>query len=122
MAAPNMASIATMTGDTDLVKLTTTSLTTITANAASSNKVYKVNTLIVANIDGTNSADVSVTVQRSATDYYICSTVPVAADSSLVVISKENPIYLEEGDTIRAQASAVDDLDVICSYEIIDDA
>jgi hypothetical protein len=120
MAAPNMASITSITGSTDVVALSTTSATTVTANGVSSGDVYKINTLIVSNVDGVNAATIDISIQRSATDYHIAKTVEVAADSSLVVISRETPIYLEEGDTIRATASAANDLEVVCSYEIID--
>jgi hypothetical protein len=119
MAAPNILSLTTVTGETDVVALSTTSATTITANGASSGDVYKINTLIVSNVDGTNAATIDISIQRSAVDYHIAKTVEVAADSSLVVISRETPIYLEEGDTLRATASAANDLEVICSYEIL---
>lgn len=119
MAAPNIAGLTTITGKTDVVALSTTNATTITSNATSSNQVYKINTIIVSNVDGTNAADISISLQRSATDYYTARTVSVAADSSLIVISRETPIYLEEGDTLRAQASAGGDLEIVCSYEVI---
>jgi len=119
MAAPNIVNTTAITGETDVVALSGTTLTTVTANAASSGKVYKVNTVIVSNVDGTNAADISISLQRSSTDYYVARTVSVAADSSLIVISRETPIYLEEGDTLRAQASAGGDLEVVCSYEVV---
>jgi hypothetical protein len=49
----------------------------------------------------------------------IVSTVSVPADSSLVVISKDTSIYLEEDKSIGATASAASDLKVVCSYEEI---
>lgn len=122
MAQPNIANVTSITGETDLVALSTTSATTITANGSSSNQVYKVNTVIVSNVDGTNAATIDISIQRSATDYHIAKTVEIAADSSLVVVSKETPIYLLEGDTLRATASAGGDLEVVSSYEIINDA
>lgn len=96
-----------------------TSATNIVANAAASGKQIKVNTLIISNVDGTNAADVTIDIFRSSVAYRICNTVAVPADASLVVISKESPIYLEEGDTLRATASAASDLEAICSYEEI---
>ena len=51
----------------------------------------------------------------------IC-TVTVPAKSTLVVLGKDSPIYLEEGDKITAGASAADDLHLTVSYEEIDDA
>ena len=120
MAAPNILSLATVTGKTALVDLTSTNATTLVANASSSNQVLKINSVIVSNVDGTTAANIDISIQRSATDYYIARSIEVAVDSSLVVISRETPIYLEEGDTLRATASAADDLEVIVSYEIIE--
>lgn len=118
MAAPNIISLTTMTGKTNVISATTT-VQTIVENTAASGNVYKVNSLIISNVDGTNSADISVDLYRSSTSYYLASTVTVSADSSLCIISKENSIYLEEGDAIRCIASADGDLQAICSYEQI---
>lgn len=74
---------------------------------------------MISNIDGANPADATVEVFRSGIPYRVASTVTVPADSTLVVISKDNSIYLEEGDTIRCSASANDDLQAVCSFENI---
>ena len=92
MAAPNIVNVATITGKTDQVSLTTTSATAVVSNAASSNKVFKVNSLVVANVDGANAADITVAVYSEddigGTATELVSTVSVPADSSLVVIDK----------------------------------
>ena len=49
-------------------------------------------------------------------------TVNVPADTTLVVLGKDSPIYLEESDRIEAGASASGDLDIIISYGELDDA
>ena len=116
MAAPNIVNVATITGKTVGAALTTSSADIVT-NSASSNKVFKVNALYVANIDGTNAADITVDLFRSSTAYRIASTISVPADSTLDVISKA--IYLEEGDALRCTASANSDLEAVCSYEEI---
>ena len=90
---------------------------TVTGTASNSNKVLKVNALYVANVDGTNSADISVALYRSGVAYEIAHTVSVPADATLDVISKS--IYLEEGDDLRLTASANSDLEAVCSYEEI---
>ena len=118
MAAPNIVNVTTITGKT-AVQQVGTSATAIVTNSAASGKVFKINALIVSNVDGTNSADITVDLFRSSTAYEIASTVAVPADASLVVISKETAIYLEEGDSIRLTASAAGDLEAICSYEEI---
>jgi hypothetical protein len=116
MAAPNIVNVATITGKT-AVQAVGTSATAIVTNSAASGKVFKVNALYVANIDGTASADITVDLFRSSTAYPIASTVLVPADASMDILSKA--IYLEEGDTLRCTASAAGDLTAVCSYEEI---
>ena len=118
MAAPNMVNITSIVGKTS-VQSVGTSATAIVANSAASGKVFKVNSLNVSNIDGVNAADITVDVFRSSTSYKLASTIMVPSDATLVVISKETAIYLEEGDSIRLSASAAGDLQAICSYEEI---
>ena len=118
MAAPNIVNVTNIIGHTDVLAVTT-SASAIVTNSAASNKVFKINSLIVSNIDGTNAADITVDLFRSSTAYLLASTITVPADATLVVISKDNPIYLEEGDALRCLASANGDLQAICSYEEI---
>ena len=116
MAAPNIVNVATITGKTAVLAVTT-SATAIVTNSASSGQVLKVNALYVSNVDGTNNADINVDIFRSSTAYHIAKTVTVPADSTLDIISKS--IYLEEGDTLRLTANANSDLEAVCSYEEI---
>ena len=114
MAAPNIVEVATITAKT-AVQAVGTSATAIVSNAASSNKVFKINALYVSNVDGTNNAEINVDLFRSSTAYHIAKTIVVPADATLDVISK--PIYLEEGDSLRLTANAASDLEAVCSYE-----
>lgn len=123
MAAPNLVSPTTITGKSATVSLTTTSATSVLSNAASSGKVLKINSLYVANIDGTSSADITINYYSSAalggTATAICSTVVVPADATLVVIDKDAYIYVEEDRSIGATASAANDLQIVVSFEEI---
>jgi hypothetical protein len=123
MAAPNIVNVTTITGKTAVVDLSTTNATAVVSNAASSGKVFKINSLIVANVDGTANADITVSLYSQddigGTATEICKTVVVPADASLVVIDKSSGIYLEEDKSIGATASAANDLKVVCSYEEI---
>jgi hypothetical protein len=122
MAAPNIVNVTSIFGKTLGAALGTTTTTDILTCAA--DKVLKVNSIIVANVDGTNAADVTVYFYDSsaAARYALAYTITVPADSTIVVVGKDNPIYLEESDQIEAGASAVSDLEIIISYEEIDDA
>lgn len=116
MAAPNIVNVVTITGKT-AVQSVGTSATAVVSNAAGSNKVFKINSLYVSNIDGTSAADLTVDIFRSSVAYRIASTISVPADATLDVITK--PIYLEEGDDLRLTANASGDLQAVCSYEEI---
>jgi hypothetical protein len=123
MAAPNIVNVVTITGITTYLSLADTSATTLVSNASGSGKVYKVNSIIVANDDGTNTANITVALHDAAagggTGYKLANTIDVVADSTLVVVDKASSIYLEEDRSIVVTASAGGDLDVICSYEEI---
>ena len=121
MAAPNLVNVTTILGKTTGAALDTTTTTSLLANSASSGKVYKVNSIIVANVDGTSSADVTVSFYNGSTDFHLAKTVTVPADSTLIVLGKDSPIYLEENHSIRGGASANSDLEIVISYEDLTD-
>jgi hypothetical protein len=116
MAAPNIVNVATITGKT-AVQAVGTSATAIVTNSASSGKVFKVNALLISNVDGTNNAAITVDLFRSSTAYHLAKTVVVPADASVDVLAKA--IYLEEGDALRLTADVASDLEAVCSYEEI---
>jgi len=123
MAAPNIVNVTTIIGKANVVDLTTTSATAVVSNPVSSGKVFKINSLVVSNVDGTNAADITVSYYSEddigGTATQIVSTVSVPADASLVVIDKNTSIYLEEDRSIGATAGSANDLKVVVSYEEI---
>jgi hypothetical protein len=123
MANPNIVNVTAIYGKTAVTNLTTTNATLVVENPASSGKVFKINSLVVSNVDGVSAADITISLYSAAniggTATQIVNTVVVPADASLVVIDKTTGIYLEEDKSIGAIASAANDLKVICSYEEI---
>jgi len=123
MAAPNIVDVGTITGKTLTYALSSTSATVIANNAASSGKVFKVNSLVVANVDGATAADITITVNSAAsgggTAYALAKTISVPADASLIVIDKSTAVYLEEDRSIVATAGSANDLEIVISYEEI---
>ena len=122
MAAPNLVNVSSIYGKTMGAALGTTTTTSLLANASGSNKLLKINSIIVSNVDGSNAADATISWYNGTTDYRLARTVAVPADSTLVVIGKDAPIYLEENHSIRGGASAASDLEIVISYEELDDA
>jgi hypothetical protein len=123
MAAPNIVNVSTIIGKSATIALSTTSQTTLVSNAAASGKVFKINMIQVANVDGANAADVTVDMHSAAagggTAYSLVSTISVPADASLVALDKNTATYLEEDRSITATAGTANDLEVIVSYEEI---
>ena len=123
MAAPNIVSVSTIIGNNSLTNVSTTSAFTIVNNAASSNKVYKINSIIVSNKDGTNPYAATVNVydqdDLGGNAYSTISTVDVPADASVVVIDKSSSIYLKEDQSIGVIANVANKLFVIASWEEI---
>jgi hypothetical protein len=118
MAAPNLVNVSTITAKSKQAALTTTVTTEILANPAASGKVFKIESIIIANIDGSNPADATVAITKSGgSPIKIASTISVPADATLVVIDKSTSLYLEEGDNIEAGASAASDLTITINYE-----
>jgi len=123
VANPNIINVTTILGKSAVVSLTTTAATAVLSNAAASGKVFKINSLVVSNVDGTNAADITVSYYSEddigGTATQIVSTVSVPADATLVVIDKGTSIYLEEDRSIGATAGTANDLKVLVSYEEI---
>jgi hypothetical protein len=123
MANPNIVNVTTIYGNSSQTSLTTTSATQLVSNAASSGKVYKINSIVVANVDGTNNTDVTVNIYSQAalagTAYALASTITVPADSSLIVTDKTTSFYLLENQSIGATAGSANDLVVTASWEEI---
>jgi len=118
MTAPNLKSPTTITGKTARYAVTA-SLANALANSAASGKVLKINSIFCANVDGTNAADISVSIYDGTTDFYLAKTIAVPADATQIISSKDTYFYLEEGDSIRAIANAASDLELVIGYEEI---
>ena len=121
MAAPNLVNVTSIYGKTVGADITTSDVDWVTCAAE---KVIKVNSIIVSNIDGSTAVDVTIKWYdaSASASWHLCKTVTVPADSTLVVLGKDAPIYLEEGDRVRGLASAASDAQVAVSYEELDDA
>jgi len=118
MAAPNLKSPTTITGKSDGYAVTT-SLAAALTNSAASGKVLKINSVYCANVDGTNSAEISLSYYNGTADFYLAKTITVPADATQILVTREAYLYLEEGDSLRAVASAASDLELVISYEEI---
>jgi hypothetical protein len=118
MANPNIVNVTTIYGNTAVANVST-SATAIVTNNSSSGKIYKVNMLIVSNIDSTNAANLTVDLFRSAVATQLISNISVAINTAYSPIDKTMSLYLLEGDSIRLTANANSRLQAVCSWEEI---
>jgi hypothetical protein len=117
MAAPNLKQPTTITGKTAVYSCTA-SLASALANGASSNQLLKVNVVRACNLTS-SSGSVDLTVYRSSTHSYIGKSLSVPPESSLVLLDRNEYLYLEEGDALYAKANAVSTIDLTIHYEEI---
>ena len=136
MAAPNIVNVATITGITTFiagintggtgvaVPINAAGVTTIVSNAAASGKVLKINSLVAAGVGDTTGVTVNIydkaTATGAANTVSIASTVAVPTFSSVVIIGKENAIYLEEDRSLGVYCQPnAGSINVVVAYEEI---
>ena len=136
MAAPNIVNVATITGistfiagintggDGVAVTKNPAGVTTIVSNAASSGKVLKINSLVAAGVGNTTGVTVEIydkaTATGAANTVSIASTISVPTFSSVVIISKENALYLEEDRSLGVYCQPnAGSINVVVAYEEI---
>tara|TARA_X000000950_G_scaffold261684_1_gene332170 strand:+ start:25 stop:384 length:360 start_codon:yes stop_codon:yes gene_type:complete len=119
MAQPNIVSVSSILGTTQVGDLSTTLTTTLVT--AASDKVLKINIFRITNVTD-NDATVTLDVEVGGTHKKIANEVTVPANSVVDIVDKNSSFYLMETDLIRGGASAASTLEYMTSYEILDDA
>ena len=129
MAAPNIVNVATITGVTTFHAGISTigggnGITTVVSNAAASGKVLKINSLTAAAIGSTTGVTLNyynhATHTSAGSTVSLGTTISIPTFSTLVIISKDNSVYLEENTCLGILAQSNEGtVDVVCSYEEI---
>lgn len=131
MANPNIAnSSLKIFGTTDYLTPGGTTALVLLPNSSTSNQVYKINQIVVANVTGsaanatvslyTNGAVAKGSAPSSGTAYPIVSAVSVPANASLIAMDKTTAMYLMEGNSISVTSGTSSSLTFTISYEILD--
>lgn len=115
MANPNIVAVTTINGKTAVANVANTAIELV-VNTAGSNKIFKLNALILSNTSNTNTG-IDVDIRRSNVAYHLAKNIMVPFNASIDVLSKS--VYLEEGDALRVTAVANDRIQSVCSYEEI---
>ena len=118
MAQINIANVATIKPVMQAYSLTTSGTAILDVPTDS---CMKIDSIYLANKDGTNTATASVYVSddNGSSSNYLIFQVPVPPGTSISVL--DTPIYLDETDLIYGEASANGDIDIVISgTELID--
>ena len=124
MAAPNIVNVSLINANSNNMTLSTTSEIGLLSNPASSGKVYKINTIMVANRE-TNANAVTVTVNvytgaaLTGSGFPIAQAISVPGNASLIIIDKSTSFYLEENKSIGIKSGTSNGLASLISYEEI---
>lgn len=122
MAAPNLVSLSTVTATVSTVALNVNTVLSLVSNAAASGTVCRIGSLYVSNTNTTTAYTIVINYYSQAalagTAYAIASTVSIAPNSTLLVISRDACVYLVENSSLGAIASTGNEL--VCSvfYEV----
>jgi hypothetical protein len=129
MANPNIVAVTTITGNTTYLTPSGTTAVVLLPNAASSNKVFKINQIVVANTTAsaanatvslyTNGAVAQGSAPSGGTAFPVVSAISVPANASLIAVDKTTAIYLQEGTSITVTSGTGSALTYSISYEDI---
>ena len=117
MAAPNIVNLANIVAHTAAINATTV-MSNVIVNGPDTSTSIRLNTIILTNY-GASTVQSNVVLNRSQTVYYLGGNISVPAYSTLVLLAKDTVLYIEENDSLQANASAGDTLTVTTSYESI---
>ena len=123
MANPNIYSATAIYGDNSLTALSSNTATSILSNAASSGKVFKVNSVVISNTNTSTPASITLNFYSAAalggTAYAIASGISVPANTAVILVDKTTGIYVKENQSIGATANTANILSVVASWEDI---
>ena len=118
MSNPNIRNLTTLTGNTAVASLTTSNVDLV-SNQLASNTLLKIVNLSASNVTGVNNESISIDLVRGGVAYSTARSVTVPMNSTLVLMGKDAPLYLIEGDKLQARASTNSSIQVVCSYEVL---
>ena len=118
MANPNIVETSEILGKTH-TQIATTGNLDFLSNATNSGKIFKVNTVMVGNVNATYAQSADLIYDNGSYNNYLAFRIYVPMGSSVALIGKDTPIYIEEGHKLQIKASAAGSLHFTVSYEII---
>jgi hypothetical protein len=118
MANPNVLVSTSVIGYTVYANVTTV-LSNVLQNSSSSNKSLRLISISLAGVDSFISPNVSVGVVRTGVTNFLIANITIPIKSAVIIVGKENNVFIEEGDDLRMVASGNNQCWATVSYEEI---
>jgi hypothetical protein len=116
MATPNIINTSTVNGNLAVLSANTVGMSNVVVNSAGSGQLIKINTITIANYN-TSSITVNVDIFRGGIGYLLSGRISVPGNATLLPLTKDSSIYLNEGDSLRANVSSNNSADITVSYD-----
>ena len=122
MANPNIVEVNSIYGMTTGITMSTTASTVLLVNATASGKVFKIESVLAANVTSaaTNVVfGINTSASGGGTTFEMAQNISVPSSATLSIIDKNNTFYLLENQSLVGSASASSSIDLVISYEDI---
>lgn len=118
MANPNLANVQTGYGRMAFQNVTTV-FSNIIVNSSTSNSIVKINSATASNVDSANAANISISIGNVGNLFSVITNAVVPIQSTIIAITKDSSVYLEEGQYMQIKASSNNSIHAVVSYDII---
>jgi len=122
MAAPNIVNVSSIIAGYAAQAPANTAANVLISNAAGSNSVIKVNSLVVTNVTDTicpTIVSLNTAASGLGTSYRIAYNIYIPANASLQLVDKGNFLYLTEDKSILITSQIANALEYIAVFETI---
>jgi hypothetical protein len=122
MANPNIVAVNSIYGMTTGITMSTTASTVLLVNATASGKVFKIESVLAANVTSAATNVIfglNTSASGGGTTFEMANNISVPSSATLSIIDKNNTFYLLENQSLVGNVSVSSSIDLVISYEDI---
>lgn len=118
MAELNYLNLSNVFGKLAVANVTTVNQT-ILSNAANSNSLIRLNTILLCNVSNSTDGFANVSITSAANTRVVSVLQRIQNNTTAKIIKRDTAFYMQEGDSLTIQANANSLLHAVVSYEIV---
>ena len=115
MTNPNIVNVGMVRMQNEVSSTLTTSYKAFLYNPASSNQVLRLDSFVATNTTA-SAVTIDADLVRSTVGYAFAKEIEIPAYSTMVLVDKDYPLYIEETDSIRARVSTANAVHVSINF------